>query len=268
MTDAFLLDDDGVLTFTTLADDQNMITTPASSTDMPNIGKETLGETGETPAYPNSGSINSEAKNSKEGETGVRTEAVEAASGAEVPHDSMLSDAPAPPAVAGRTPDGEDGNAKDLESDDDRTSDSDDIVPPGMGMGDLADDTRNLMKEGVAGSSLTQPESRSPAAPRANAARESIDQDVAVPFEGSAIEMARVFGLRVEEHDKGIFFEDLAGSVLVNTDATLRLFGDGLSIESEVLFTAYPAEAGDMCGAHLSKAFKVSIAPAVVVFLH
>lgn len=213
-------------------------------------------EPGGTLALGNSERFNSAAKISKESEIGVRTEADGAANDAGMPQDMMLGDAPAPPAETDRTPDGDNAKAKDLKSDDIRTSGSDDSVSMGIGMGHLADDTRNLMKEGVSGSSLTQPDPRSPAAPRANAARDSSDQDTT---ESSAVDVSKISisGLRVEEHGKGIYYEDLAGSVLVNTNATLRLFGRGLTADSEVLFTAYPADAGDMCGSHLSKAFKV-----------
>ncbi|XP_050734482.1 unextended protein-like isoform X2 [Eriocheir sinensis] len=256
VTDAFLVDVAGAATLTTLADgdEQNLITTPAPSIASPDRGEEMAREPGGALAPGNSERFNSEAKTSKDSAIAVRTAADGAANDAGVPQDVMLGDAAAPPAVAGRTPDKEDANAKDLESDDVRTSGSGDSVSMGIGMGDLADDTRNLMKEGVSGSSLTQP--RSPAAPRANAARDSNDQDAT---ESSAVDMSQISisGLRVEEHEKGIYYEDLAGSVLVNTDATLRLFGRGLTVDSEVLFTAYPAEAGDMCGSHLSKAFKV-----------
>lgn len=258
MTDAFLVDEAGATTLTTLADgdEQNLKSTPAPSTARPDRG-EMLREPGGALAPGNSERFNSEAKTSKDSAIEGRTEADGAANDARVPQDMMLGDAPAPPAVASRTSNGEDANAKALESDDVRTSGSDDSVSMGIGMGDLADDTRNLMKEGVSGSSLTQPDPRSPAAPRANAARDSNDQDAT---ESSAVDMLMISisGLRVEEHGKGIYYEDLAGSVLVDTDATLRLFGRGLTADSEVLFTAYPAEAGDMCGSHLSKAFKVS----------
>lgn len=262
-----LVDDDGAATFTTLAhgDDHKTISTFAPNAAVFSSGDK-VKEPGGPRAHPSSERFNEEAKNIKDSELDMRTEAGEASSGAEMAQDVMLSDAPAPPAVAGRTPDGEDAAVKDLESDDVRTSGSGDSVSAGIGMADLTGDTRNLMKEGVAGSSLTQPDSRSPAAPRANAARDNFDQDAIALLEGSSNEKATIIGLRVEEHDKGIAYEDLAGSVQVYIDATLRLFGQGLTADSEVLFTAKPSDGPDeMCSEHLSRAFKVSVAVILMV---
>lgn len=266
VTDSLVVDDGGVSTVTVLPDGGNHKTkhTLAPGTARPDNGKETASEPGDALVDPDNESFKNEAKNLKnsaveEDRTEAADEVVDAANSAGVPPDVMLADAPAPPGVAGRTPDGENSYITELLSDDARTSVSDDLLASGKGMADLADGMRNLMKEGVSGASLTQADSLSPAAPHA---RDSLDQDPDAAFEGSAVEMVKICGLRVEKHAKGIDYEDQAGSVLVNTEATLRLFGQGLTTDTEVLFTAYPAAAaGDICGAHLSKAFKVSVPP-------
>ncbi|XP_045128204.1 unextended protein-like isoform X1 [Portunus trituberculatus] len=251
VTESRVVGDGGVPGIATVSggDDQKIKLTRVPSTARPQHGKEMAGEPGGALADPNNGNFNNEAKKLKDSEADrtETTEKVVDASGAGVPPDVMLSDAPAPPGVAGRTPEGE------LVSDD-RTSGSEDSVDSEKEMADLSDDMRNLMKETISSVSLSQPNSRSPAAPHA---RESSEPDLANDYEGSADEMVRISGLRVEAHGKGIEYEELAGSVLVNTEATLRLFGQVLTTDTEILFTANPAEAGEVCGAHLSKAFKV-----------
>ncbi|MPC33449.1 hypothetical protein E2C01_026799 [Portunus trituberculatus] len=250
VTESRVVGDGGVPGIATVSggDDQKIKLTRVPSTARPQHGKEMAGEPGGALADPNNGNFNNEAKKLKDSEADrtETTEKVVDASGAGVPPDVMLSDAPAPPGVAGRTPEGE------LVSDD-RTSGSEDSVDSEKEMADLSDDMRNLMKETISSVSLSQPNSRSPAAPHA---RESSEPDLANDYEGSADEMVRISGLRVEAHGKGIEYEELAGSVLVNTEATLRLFGQVLTTDTEILFTANPAEAGEVCGAHLSKAFK------------
>lgn len=262
VTDSLVADDGGALTVTSLPDGDNQKTkhTLAPGTASPGHGKETVGAAGSGLVDPDNESFKNEAKNSKHSEAEMdRTEAadevVDAANSAGVPPDVMLADAPAPPGIAGRTPDGENSYITELVNDNARTSGSDDSMVSGKGMAGLADDTRNLMKEGVSGASLTQADSLSPAAPHA---RENLGQDQDA-FEGSAVEMVKICGMRVEEHAKGIVYEDQTASVMANTDAKLRLFGQDLTTDTEVLFTAYPAEAGEVCTAHLSKAFKVSI---------
>lgn len=254
LTESHVVHDSGAPGVTTVSggDDQKTKGTPTPSIARPHNGRETAGEPRGALADFNNGKFDNEAKNWEDSEAD-RTEAagemVGAASASGVPPDVLLSDAPAPPGVAGKSPEGE------LVSDD-RTSGSEDSVVSGKAMVDMADDMRNLMKETISGASLSVPVNRSPAAPHA---RESSDPSLANDYEGSADEMVRISGMRVEEHAKGIDYEELAGSVLVNTDAKLRVFGQGLTMDAEILFTANPAEAGEVCGAHLSRAFKVSV---------
>ncbi|KAK4297714.1 hypothetical protein Pmani_029882, partial [Petrolisthes manimaculis] len=75
-----------------------------------------------------------------------------------------------------------------------------------------------------------------------------------------SLSMIHVHGLRIEAHSKGVEYEDLAVSLLVNSEAKVRLFGEGMSSEMEVLFTADAGDPSDPalgCTARLSKAFKV-----------
>ncbi|KAK3858308.1 hypothetical protein Pcinc_035492, partial [Petrolisthes cinctipes] len=74
-----------------------------------------------------------------------------------------------------------------------------------------------------------------------------------------SLSMIHIHGLRVEAHSKGVEYEDLAVSLLVNNEATIRLFGEGMTSEMEVLFTADSGDPSDPalgCSARLSKAFK------------
>ena len=239
MTDSLVVNDETVPTVTTLPTDH---------------GEETSAKPGSSLADSDNGSFNNDAKNSKNSEvdrTKAADEMVDAASGAGMPLDVMLADAPA--GVMGRTPHGE------LVSDDARTSASDGSVVNGKGLADLADDTRNLMK-----ASLTQADSPASESP---VDRNDFDKDPMFSYEGSAVEMVKISGMRVESHGKGIeYAEDLSASVLVNTAAKLRLFGQDLTMDTEILFTANSAQPGEVCSARLSKAFKVSVPFSISIY--
>ncbi|KAK7086719.1 Metal transporter cnnm2, partial [Halocaridina rubra] len=78
------------------------------------------------------------------------------------------------------------------------------------------------------------------------------------PSDAESPSSLRVSSLRVEAHDKGLAYEDLAGSILVDTDADVRFFGVGFTNETEFLFTSYKGEYGTPCGAHTTKVFRIS----------
>ncbi|KAK7073584.1 hypothetical protein SK128_022675, partial [Halocaridina rubra] len=65
-----------------------------------------------------------------------------------------------------------------------------------------------------------------------------------------------VTGLRVEDHSKGLFYDDFSGSILVDTDANVRFFGEGFTQSTEFLFTSFEAKFGDPCVAHTTRSFK------------
>lgn len=67
-----------------------------------------------------------------------------------------------------------------------------------------------------------------------------------------------VFGLRVEKHSKALELND-AGvyELLVDSPALIRLFGVGLTNQTEILFTAEPGSRGSACTVKTSAAFKV-----------
>lgn len=62
----------------------------------------------------------------------------------------------------------------------------------------------------------------------------------------------------MEQHSKGISYEDYAGSVLAGADAHVRLFGVGLTMATELQFTANEGEYGDSCSSHTTPEFKVT----------
>ena len=70
---------------------------------------------------------------------------------------------------------------------------------------------------------------------------------------------ARVFGLRVEEHVKGIEFDDGGvAKLLADTEAVLRIFGEGITTNLLVQFTASEPNDGGSCNEENSRVFNVS----------
>ncbi|XP_047497847.1 uncharacterized protein LOC125044929 [Penaeus chinensis] len=126
----------------------------------------------------------------------------------------------------------------------------------------LADDMMSLMKEEGPAVPLAAPEeTRVSDAASAAAATATTERPVAPappPVAGSSGRLIKVTGLRVEEHSKGIAYEDLAGSILVGSDAHVRLFGMGLTKFTELQFTANEGQYGDSCSTHTTPEFKVT----------
>lgn len=198
---------------------------------------------------------------------------------AKVPADVMLGDMPSLEASGDeyRTSDTEKTVANEEISEEARTSSgragvraSDTFVDGDKETVDLSDVMMDLLsdQEAAVGS---QPDPGSPqnghtsgslGSPVVAASSEEAASDDTVPPTGAqSAGMIRVLGLRVESHGKGIEYEVFSGSVLSYTDAEVRFFGEGITISSEVLFTAYEGEIGTTCGAHTTKAFKVSTRP-------
>lgn len=72
---------------------------------------------------------------------------------------------------------------------------------------------------------------------------------------------ARVFGLRVEEVDKGVHYEDEGVSVILsNKEATIRLFGEGFTQHTIIRFVTQRMERGMDCDdVSSTRNFQVSI---------
>lgn len=85
-----------------------------------------------------------------------------------------------------------------------------------------------------------------------------VDRQSAVSDKPSTGAQPKVFGMRVEQHAKGLVLENGVFTLLVGYPATLRLFGEGLTEDMEVLFTAEAADYGDTCTIRTSAAFQVS----------
>nr|XP_027236951.1 uncharacterized protein LOC113828224 [Penaeus vannamei] len=125
----------------------------------------------------------------------------------------------------------------------------------------LADDMMSLMKEEAPAVAVAAPEETRVSA--AASAPASTERPVApaprrAGASGSAGRLIKVTGLRVEQHSKGISYEDFAGSVLAGADAHVRLFGVGLTMATELQFTANEGEYGDSCSSHTTPEFKVT----------
>ena len=82
--------------------------------------------------------------------------------------------------------------------------------------------------------------------------------DTISPTPSPATVNLKVFGLRVEDHSKGIEFAGGVGALRANTKAVLRLFGEGFTDETEVLFTAEARDRGDKCTTKTTDSFRVS----------
>ncbi|XP_066950363.1 unextended protein-like isoform X2 [Macrobrachium rosenbergii] len=67
----------------------------------------------------------------------------------------------------------------------------------------------------------------------------------------------RITGLRIEEHAKGILYEDHSASIMMDTDAVVRFFGEGFTEATEFLFTTFEKEYGKPCSVGNTKSFKV-----------
>ncbi|XP_064101866.1 unextended protein-like isoform X2 [Macrobrachium nipponense] len=67
----------------------------------------------------------------------------------------------------------------------------------------------------------------------------------------------RITGLRIEEHAKGIYYEEHSASIMMDTDAVVRFFGEGFTEATEFLFTTYEKEFGKPCSVGNTKSFKV-----------
>ncbi|XP_042860449.1 unextended protein-like isoform X2 [Penaeus japonicus] len=122
----------------------------------------------------------------------------------------------------------------------------------------LADDMMSLMKEeGPAVPVAAPAETR--VSDAASATSERPVAPAPPPAAGGATaRLIKVTGLRVEEHSKGIDYDDYAGSVLAGADAHVRLFGVGLTESTELQFTAMEGEFGDSCSTHTTPEFKVT----------
>lgn len=126
----------------------------------------------------------------------------------------------------------------------------------------LADDMMSLMKEEGPAVPVAAPE-ETRVSDAASAAAATTERPVApapppaAGSSGSSGRLIKVTGLRVEEHSKGISYDDLAGSVLAGADAHVRLFGVGLTETTELQFTANEGQYGDSCSTHTTPEFKV-----------
>ncbi|XP_063590274.1 uncharacterized protein LOC134767158 [Penaeus indicus] len=127
----------------------------------------------------------------------------------------------------------------------------------------LADDMMSLMKEeGPAVPVAAPEETRVSDAASAAAAAATTEGPVAPappPAAGSSGRLIKVTGLRVEQHSKGIAYDDdLAGTVLADADAQVRLFGVGLTKSTGLQFTANEGDYGDSCSTHTTREFEVT----------
>ncbi|CAL4061026.1 unnamed protein product, partial [Meganyctiphanes norvegica] len=70
--------------------------------------------------------------------------------------------------------------------------------------------------------------------------------------------LVQIIGMRIESHSNGIVYEDNAMVILADADATIRLYGHGLSEKIKIMFTSQKQERGTVCEHSLSKPFKIS----------
>lgn len=79
---------------------------------------------------------------------------------------------------------------------------------------------------------------------------------------------ARVFGIRVQSHAKGISYSDGVIELQEGYDADIVFFGAGLTSEISVQFTAVEAVAGSRCDISTSDVFPVSVNNIFVLLMH
>ncbi|XP_068214034.1 unextended protein-like [Palaemon carinicauda] len=68
----------------------------------------------------------------------------------------------------------------------------------------------------------------------------------------------RITGMRIEEHAKGIFYEDGSAAIQTETDAIVRFFGEGITETTEFLFTSNTGDLGSSCTVATTNAFKIT----------
>lgn len=73
------------------------------------------------------------------------------------------------------------------------------------------------------------------------------------------ISQARVTGLQVESHAKGIAYEDGTALLQADYDAEIRVFGVGLTEDVSIQFTAHNDTFGGRCDSSTSEVFQVRV---------